>query len=378
MNNELAKLLQEEQENPNDAQLLTKIAFYYLENPLECSDSQDELQYFQKAYHAKPCTTTLHNLVFWAMREYYNKSFVNDLFPQLLAFKPKSFYPYMAYAEWLMTSKWNNPQWYAQKDKLIALTKAYILALEKFKDAPSAYQELHLHDLILIKNNLAVSLAYQAQYAIAWQYFDEIHQNVKTLQKNQASIELSVEMLDEYLFHILLNQARLALLQKDVARVREYLCQARQNSQCEYELVAELYAMIADYQMCYDIMKDRLDRIGIDWYWIFYGVAQVDVSLWQQKSREEIQNIERYLQKDRQDLADCKDDEERSELLDEIDMYSKKLMEINHQLTQSSPSKPKIDVIADLYTFSDCWLFGCARHHNLLNDDNQWENIAKS
>lgn len=122
----LEQLFTLEKQTPNDDALLSQIAFYYLSNP----DGDKELEYFKKAYQINPSIKNTHNYAFWAYYEYGENELALGLFKELMDKNPKSFYPYMAYANLLFT-----PSDYSDTANLDKLRNNLDLIIELYEKA---------------------------------------------------------------------------------------------------------------------------------------------------------------------------------------------------------------------------------------------------
>lgn len=361
----LEQLFTLEKQTPNNDTLLSQIAFYYLSNP----DGDKELEYFKKAYQINPSIKNTHNYAFWAYYEYGEDELALGLFKKLIAQNPKSFYPYMVYANLLFT-----PSDYSDTAKAQAVKQNASLAIELyqkaitlFDNAPQAYQNSHQHELAYLYNNLANLYAVQKKFSDADSYYNQaIHLFSTIAQDNQT--HLHHDTLNEYLYLTTLNKVRLKILVDDIATAQIFLAIAKQNpNACDYD-IAHLYAIIGDNQACYDIIKGK--EIDLSWDWIWQAIYAIKPSDYDKQIDRQIQQEIIWLNEYKADLAGCQELSEQEELKDCIINSEQALADLKYK--QNTPPIPQLSVkeqcLVDLHYFSKCWLFDCKHCGNLVDD----------
>lgn len=229
--NELESLLQLKQQNPTDDKILSQLAFYYLKNP----DGNKELDYFKQAYELNPSIKNSHNYTFWAYYEYGQDELAQQLFQEVMAKNPKSFYPYMAYGQFLFTifrcgERSSLELLKNNADLLIAL---YQKSLEKFNQTVLTYQQNHYEELIYIYTLLANIYVINDDYLQAKNnYNNALH--VLTSYLNQQENQ---DINHEYEYIILYNLLILSKLERNKNDEKYLLKEMKKyKSTHEYEI----------------------------------------------------------------------------------------------------------------------------------------------
>ncbi len=365
MSDELTELLQAEKSNPNDDQLLSKIAFYYLANP----DGRKDLEYFKKAYEANPNIKNTHNYAFWAYYEYGETDLALPLFKALIAKNPKSFYPYMAYGGFLLDNLKSGEAFCDISHQKSAILKTYQQALQSSANAPSEYRASHPLEMAYIHNNLGCAYLENGQFVQADEQFNQaIHILLTAVQGDIDDHDRS--FFNEVIFLVSLNKVRLKILQNDLTTAKIFLQIAAKNEQAITEDVATLYALLGDYQTCHDIAPDL--HSSFDWIW--HAIYQINPKRYQDKIADEITQTKLLVAEYRADLEICQEQAEKQAILEDIAYIEIELAEL--EKLQHQPPKLRLSAqdarLADLHYFYKCWLLGCENCHNLTNDDNEW------
>lgn len=361
----LEHLLQLEQQNPNDDNLLSQIAFYYLANP----DGDKELEYFKKAYEVNPNIKNTHNYAFWAYYEYGEVELALGLFKELINKNPKSFYPYMVYANLLFT-----PLDYGSTANIQAVKQNARLAIElyqksiaQFDNAPQSYQNTHRHELAYLYNNLANLYAVWQNFIDADDCYNQaIHVFSTISQDNQT--HLSHDTLNECLYLTTLNKIRLKILADDITTAKIFLSIAKQHPNAYNHDIAHLYAIIGDGKTCHDIIKDK--EVDLSWDWIWQAIYAIKPSDYDKQIANQIQRETIWLNEYKADLADCQESSEQAKIKEWILDGEMGLIELkSKQNRQPTPQlSAKEQCMADLHYFYKCWLFDCESCGNLLDD----------
>lgn len=207
----------------SDDHIFVEKAFYYLANP----DGDKELEYFKKAYKANPSIKNTHNYAFWAYYEYGEVELALGLFQELIAKNPKSFYPYMAYAQLLLlTFRWG------ESDSIPSLSKnahflihLYGKSIDKFYHTSKNYQQSHYDELAWIYTLLGNIYLISSEHHKA----KENYQNaLNVLMINLNNIDINDEILDEYRYFILYNLLILVKIEKNKKDYQSILTQLKE------------------------------------------------------------------------------------------------------------------------------------------------------
>lgn len=340
----LTELRIAEQQNPNNAEILSELALYYIHHT---SGNQD-LDYLKRAVEADANPTTLHNLAFWLHHEYGETEQAEYYYRQSLTLEHNAFYPYMGLAEILLNKKPLHLQ---------ELIQLYQTALILFKNTPLLYQTFHRVELIYIKNNLANLLAVDGQYQDAMRYFSEIELHFKSMIEDQ---NFTSAQLDEIAYQSKLNYILTLILSKNFEQSQQYIRLLCQCDMAEPLTLATLAIFNQDLDLAFQMIIDAYseqERLYIDWSWqsIWFMLENKMPQLWQQKYQLQQIEIQQYLN----------DATEHSEQ----QFYKTELT----RLQQHKSAFPTQDeMIQQYHYFYHCWLFHCPTHRNLKNHLNHW------
>ncbi|WLF83310.1 hypothetical protein [Moraxella sp. ZY210820] len=362
--NELEYLLQLKQQNPTDDKILSQLAFYYLKNP----DGNKELEYFKQAYELNPSIKNTHNYAFWLYYEYGQDEVALELFQQLMAKNPKSFYPYMAYGQFLYGCTNFSEDFKFLKSNSYQLIKLYQKAIPLFDNSPQEYQNSHQHELAYLYNNLANIYLVQQNFTDADNYYNQaIHVFSTISQDNQT--DLNPDRLNEYLYFTALNKVRLKILADDMTTAKIFLATAKQNPQADNYDIAHLYAIMGDNQACYDIIKGQ--EIDLSWDWIWQAIYEIEPSDYNGQVATQIQREIIWLNEHKAELANCQESSEQEKIKEWILDGEKTLSELKNKQKQQPMLQLSIkeQCLVDLRYFSKCWLFGCEHCNNLADDE---------
>ncbi|WP_294033748.1 hypothetical protein [uncultured Moraxella sp.] len=369
MSDELTELLQAEKSNPNDDQLLSKIAFYYLANP----DGRKDLEYFKKAYEANPNIKNTHNYAFWAYYEYGETDLALPLFKALIAKNPKSFYPYIVYANLLFSPSdySNTANIQAINNHSDLLIELYQKSIILFNNTPQDYQNSHQHELAYLYNNLANFYVAQQDFTKADECYNQAIDIFSDMLQDKHSC-LNDESIKDYLCSIALNKVRLNVINNDLATAKKFLVLAESYNTDSRLDIAYCYALMGDYQQSYQTLNGKFN-FHFSWTWLCYAIWQTDMTAWQAYVKGLIDAEMVQIQEYQDELANCKDSE-KQDIQDTIQYHQDELAQISQFI--DTPPTPELSAkeqcLADLHYFYKCWLLGCENCHNLTNDDNEW------
>ncbi|WP_230657124.1 hypothetical protein [Psychrobacter sp. I-STPA10] len=379
------ELLEKLQQSPNDDKLLTQIAFYYMQHP----DGNKDLEYFNKAYQVSPSIENTHNLASWSYHEYGDKTAL-ELQQQVLQKQPKSYYPYVAYAQMLATelehfysdchfnktiNASDSISYYQQ------IIQNYQLAIQKFSIAPLAHQQRHCHLPSLLYHNRAWAMAMLSDYHQALNQLNKSEQLLNTAVQQHFIDMPNQDMLADTMYKILLNKIRLYILlsREKVDRKKEALQlieQTKKHPNCDDIDIADLYAQLGEYELSYQTIIDKVDNIDESWQWIWYAIYQCNKEQWQQLLRKNIDNHLAYiedLEQQNEQLQAENDLVMLADNLSSIKSEQQQLEQKRYQLEYMSQPKPSDKIKHSLqHLHLGCLLFGCPLHGNNINDDNQY------
>lgn len=221
---ELQQLLVLEQQNPTDDKILSQLAFYYLKNP----DGNKELDYFKQAYELNPSIKNSHNYAFWAYYEYGQDELAQQLFQEIIAKNPKSFYPYMAYAD-IFTSKISKfTELENAKNHSDLLIMLYQKALELFNHCSHNYKESHYHEYAKIHQNLANICLMIDDFEKANSYYQHSFECIKKLWDIKDKLIIPELQIDELSYYFCFNYLIFYLL-RDSSLNEYWLNQAKNH-----------------------------------------------------------------------------------------------------------------------------------------------------
>lgn len=366
MESELKFCLKRLEQTPNDDKVLTALAFYYLENP----DGDKDIEYFEKAYIAKPCIETIHNYASWLSWEYGEHKQAIASQHQALALKPNSYYPYFAIAQFHLSVVIPLKQPFNQKTLKI-LAENYQQACEKFVDTPADFQSYNRLWFIEMLNNYTVTIALMGAYSKAENLFFKLYR----LLDLPFEERLKPQVIETH-YKILLNHVRFFILQHNKNQAINWLKKAQKSSEaCPLE-IGELYAQLDDYQTAYQLMKPQnFEHIHESWENIRYAIYQVDKSQWQKMLTSEISELQECITNWQYALDNphVKHEFRRSKPTDLKSYIETTLIEtsdLQALLDSKTLEKPNSDIRQQFHYFYQCNLFSYRK--NLLNDDNEW------
>lgn len=367
-NHELEILQNQLAENPNNAKILTALAFYYLKNP----EGDKDLDYFKKAYEAEPCIETIHNYASWLYWEYGKIEQAIELQRQAIALEPKSYYPYFAFAQCHLPKI--IPLEKPLEDNILEImVENYQLACEKFADTPADFQSYNRLWFIEMLNNHAITTALVGDNRKAENLFFKMYRllDLPFEEKFKAQVK-------ETHYTILLNHVRFFILQQDKTHAINWLEKAQKSSEaCPLE-IGELYAQVGNYQTAYELMKSQnFENIHDSWENIRYAIYQIDKKQWRKMLETEISEGYERIENWQNTIKNPDSINEFSDsTLDDLKRYMETtLIEISNLqalLNNNTLEKPKTNIHQHFHYFYQCNFFGFPKGISLLNDNNEW------
>lgn len=375
MTQDIKVLLSQLAAYPDDDKLLAKIALYYIEHP----DGNQDLAYLEKAYQANPSIENTHNLAFWLHHEYGEYERALLLQKQVMAQQPQSYFPYVNYAQMLLTQNKNekgglklkdiNPK---DADRYQEIISTYQLALSKIYNIAINQGQYHFKHAVYCLNNIGYAYVMLDNYEQAVNYFDQALAAIcERLSEDNKAVPTG--RLEEQQFDILLNKVRLYIVLKDKNKALELLNEARQNEQhCSLE-IAQLYAMLGEYTLADKVIGE--ERPHESWDWIWFAISQVNHKKWRLMLAEALESEQALLQEAKLEAEQLRLDDKQSELCEQLDYIKASeatIARLNTRLIAVSQLKPQLNIkqaIRDMYM--GCLLFGCEYHHNLIADNDQ-------
>ena len=376
------ELLEKLQQSPNDDKLLTQIAFYYMQHP----DGSKDLEYFNKAYQVNPSIENTHNLANWSYHEYGDKTALG-LQQQALQKQPKSYYPYVSYAQMLMSELDNSYYFYNKINASDSISyyqqiiQYYQLAIQKFSVVPIAHQQRHCHLPSLLHHNMAWAMAMLDNYPL-YNYNQALNQLNKSEQLLNAVLQQQFmdmpnqDMLADNMYKILLNKIRLYILLDKKKDALELIEQIKNYPTCDDIDIADLYAQLGEYELSYQTIIDTEENIHESWQWIWYAIYQCDKEQWKQLLKKSIDNHLAYIEDLKHQNEQLQAENDLVMLADNLQSIKSKQQQVEqkrHQLEYMSQPTPSDKIKHSLqYLHLGCLLFGCPLHSNNINDDNQY------
>lgn len=355
-------------ENPNDSEILTELAFYYLENP----DGDKDLEFFKLAYQKNPCIETIHNYASWLSWEYCKHKQATTLQRQALDLKPKSFYPYFAFAQFHLPVVIPFKQ--SLDDTTVKiLAENYEIACEKFADTPAGFHSYHRLWFIEMLNNFAVTTALIGDAKKAEILFSKMYRIL------QLPIEQKLKpQVNETEYKILLNHTRFSILKNNKKQaIRSLQHIQKSNEACPLD-ISELYAQLGDYQTAYELMKSQnFENIHESWQNIWYAIYQIDRERWRKMLKAEILDRQECIVSWQIDLKNPVSKESFNYIFPEdlkeyIDTTLVEISDFQKLLDSNTLEKPKTDIRQHFHYFYQCNFFGYPRGLNLKNDNNDY------
>ena len=389
------ELLEKLQQSPNDDKLLTQIAFYYMQHP----DGSKDLEYFNKAYQVNPSIENTHNLANWSYHEYADKTAL-QLQQQVLKKQPKSYYPYVAYAQILESelehfySDYHFAKTINASDSINyyqQIIQHYQIAIQKFSVAPLAHQQRHCHLPSLLHHNIAWAMAMLSDlnldkynldkqnpytYRQALNQLNKSEQLLNTVLQQQFMDMPNKDMLSDMMYKILLNKIRLYILLSKKKDALELIEQIKNHPNYDDIDIADLYAQLGEYELSYQTIIDTEENIHESWQWIWYAIYQCDKEQWKQLLKKSIDNHLAYIEDLKHQNEQLQAENDLVMLADNLQSIKSKQQQVEqkrHQLEYMSQPTPSDKIKHSLqYLHLGCLLFGCPLHSNNINDDNQY------
>ena len=374
MTQDIKVLLSQLADHPNDDKLLAKIALYYIENP----DGNKDLAYLEKAYQINPTIENTHNLAFWLYHEYGECERALLLQKQVMAQQPQSYYPYVSYAQMLLTQNKNEEGSLKLKDttpkvaeRYQKIISSYQLALSKINNLPIDQHPYHYERAFYCLNNMGYACVMLDDYKQAVNYFDQALAAICELfsEHNQAT---PTGRLEEQQFKILLNKVRLYIVLKDKNKALELLKEARQNGQRCHLDIAQLYAMLGEYALADKLVGK--EQIHESWTWIWYAIFQSDPKKWRLMLAEALENERVLLQDAKLEAERLLSEDKQSDWMEQLESINESeatIARLKARLIADSQPKPSSHLKPYFYSFYfGCLLYGCERHLGLADDSN--------
>lgn len=383
MAQDINALLSQLADHPDDDKLLAKIALYYIEHP----DGNQDLAYLERAYQVNPSIENTHNLAFWLHHEYGNYERALILQKQVMAQQPQSYFPYVSYAQMLLTQTRNEDAFKLKNTEIKApelksaeyyqeIISTYRLALSKINNLPVDQHQYHCEQSFYYLNNIGYAYAMIDAYDEAFIYFDKAMAFIKMLLidnfRSKPNIR-AIATLEEKHNQVLLNKVRLSILLNDRQQALDLLEQACANEQhCHLE-VAQLYAMLGEYDLANVLIGD--ERIHESWDWIWYAISQSDPKKWRLMLAEALENERVLLQDAKLEAERLLSDDKQSDWMEQLAFIKASeatIARLKARLIADSQPKPQLNIkqaFRDMYI--GCLLFGCEYHHNLIADNDQ-------
>ncbi|MDO5769097.1 MAG: hypothetical protein Q4P13_06290, partial [Psychrobacter sp.] len=378
MNQDINTLLSQLSAYPNDDKLLAKVALYYIEHP----DGDKDLAYLEKAYQVNPSIENTHNLAFWLYHEYGDYERALLLQKQVMAQQPQSYYPYVSYAQMLLTQYKNEEGSLKLKDTIPKdadrhqeIISIYQLALSKINNLPVDQHQYHFEQSFYCLNNIGYAYAMLDAYDEAFIYFDKAMAFInKLLTDNFRSLPdvISTATLEEKHYEVLLNKVRLYILLDNRQQALVLLEQACANEQHCHLSIAQLYAMLGEYALADKLVGD--EQIDESWAWIWYAISQVNHKKWRSMLAEALENEQAFLQDAKLEAEQLLLDDNQSEWTNQrafIKESEATIAKLKAHLIAGSQPKPSGNLKPYFYSFYfGCLLYGCQRHLGLMDDSN--------
>ncbi|MDE4454542.1 hypothetical protein [Psychrobacter sp. DAB_AL62B] len=366
---DIDELLEQLGQHPDDDNLLAIIALYYIENP----EGDKDLEYLEKAYQTNPSIENTHNLAFQLNREYWSEEKRGiELQKQALLLQPQSYYPYASYAQMLSFDVGLTDDSFAFKsvEHYQEVIKYCLIAMDKYSNAPLKHRQLYPLIPIGLYNNIACSCTMLDDYDRALSYFLQCIQLLENLNSYDFGAAISQAILDDEKYKLLLNQTRLYILIGNRQQALMLLSQLQKNTQCDNLDIANLYAIIGEYELASEMVSDNY--IDDSWEWIWYAIYQADQDKWHRMKQVTLEN-------EVKSLAESQAEAENYRVANELDLLEQENEAIEH--TKNVISNIRVRLKADSYhkpddsikkeflrTFFGCLLFGCHVHGNLMDD----------
>ena len=326
-------------ENPQDTNIINKLALGYFLNPNLLKDNE-VVKLLEKAYQIKKTIKSTHNLA-WFYYEGYGAAATLEraieIQQECISMNPKSFYPYQLYGVMLLS---NNQCLEAIKYLEIAYSKG------KFRD---------------IANDLGVAYAQQGDFQNANDYF------IKAIN------EKDIEYKSKYNLAI----AKIQLGKKeDALKIAEEFKQmiidgVNISDAIDAFEIAYLYYLLNDYDSAYSCCKmcDWNIYDLFSWEHVPYLIYKNDVELFKKLVASEIENKKNWIIENRNDDEYWKDETEE-EIQQELAEGESEINRLTNLEAEFALGIPNID-INNRYCleYCGCLLFDCSEHNNLKDDE---------
>nr|WP_317200220.1 hypothetical protein [uncultured Psychrobacter sp.] len=365
---DIDSLLNQSGKYPTNDKLLSKIAFYYMENP----DGNKDLEYLEKAYQINSSIENTHNLAYHLMYEYGDEKRSLSLQKQVLEQQPLSYYPYASYAQMLQStmvfasdSTTFKSSWQAWE-----YIRCLKIAIDKFSAAPVKYQQRHFIHVIQMYNNLAYAYKVLKDNKTASDYLAQclqLQQGMTT--ENWSQLEYQA-LFEEEVNKVQLNMARILIASNYMQQAKQVLDTIVANQDYDKLDVATEYARLGEYQLVRSMIGNEVPDESWDWIW--YAIYQADYNKWLKTRKslleEETTQIEESLVAVKQRFLEGDLDAytSESEIIEESKQTIKAVSFMLRKNTHPLPKKcyePDFD-----NSFHGCLLFGCPIHGNLVDD----------
>lgn len=339
---ELQNLLLELKSEPDNLDILNKLALLYFEN-YDLKTDKEDFDFFEKAYNLKKTVKSTNNFAWflyfewseieWRWKQNNAIEHAIQIQKECIELNPKSYYPYYQYGYMLLDQR--------KYDEAISfLDKAF--SIEKRRD--------------IIHN-------------IGYCYFQmEEFQKAKDLF-SQSATDLDTE--NKSLYNLAITEWKLNNTEQVIQIANKLYQQIETNVHktiSGYE-IGLLYFLLDDFQKASDcLILQGIDGIDlIDWTDLSYSLYITDNKLWREKIENSIDERKKWCEEiigNHEDWNDYKEDE-KQERLNELSNEIK-----NRQETLTTKlSKPIQDLGKSIWVeHCGCLLFDCKRHGNKKND----------
>lgn len=339
----IPKLLTALASQPNDLDLLNRLALAYFENYAAKEDRED-YDYFERAYQLKKTVKSTHNFAWflffeWAEIEWrweQNTAIERALAIQkeCLSLVPKTYYPYY------------------QMGYMYLYQKEYAAAI------PPLLKAQMLHSDRAITHNLGCCYFQLGQYEAAMSYFEQASGSLDTEQRSQFNLALSAYQLQKS-----------AVLQQLAEALKANLTEKLDQTISGYE-VGQLFFLLEDYQTASTcLVQQGVHFIDVlEWPGLLYAYANCHPVackelLW--THIDTYQSVIEAIETNQEDWANATE----TEKVEEKQVLLGKIKTLEEYL-ELGISKPKLALKKLLLIeYCGCLLFDCQRHGNPVNDD---------
>lgn len=323
--------------NPDNVDLIVQIALCLLENPFY---SDENVQYYFKlAYSKQKSIENIHNWAWYIYNEitgYTQQEATEKAFniqKQCIDLKPKSYMPYLLFAEILLE----------RKEYEEALCH-FNIAIEKTNNQQFKNNILH---------NIAVINFHLTNYSKAIEFFRKF-QTDKTLY----NLFLCYLQTDTSLANSTLKKLEIVLKNGTAENITNLD-------------VAELYSLIGNHKRSYELIEKDGFNFHPSWTELSYSLWQINKPRFLEKVKHEInQNniiIDEILNEhNHEDWQHLTTKNERYEEIDCLKNENKKLRKLDIQFLNAQPTFNTSNLIKE---YTGCLLFGCHKHNNPTKDN---------